>query len=290
MPRARQNGGVTATPLPLAGFRIGLTSDRRREELAGLLQRRGASVVHGPVLRTDFVHDDAALRAVTDEIVARPVDDVVANTGVGVKAWAQAAEGWAGQEALLRALRAARVLARGPKAAAALKSLDVPVAHQAEGETLEELGEHLMAAGVAGRRVAVQLQGDDGLVLCDVLRAAGADVVPVPVYRWELPEDTGPAVRLVEAAVGGRLDAITFTSAPAIRNLLRIAAGAGLEAELRAVLGGTVVAACVGPVCAAAAREHGIEHPVAPAVGRLGLLVRALTDELSGRRPVSPPR
>jgi uroporphyrinogen-III synthase len=275
---------VTNVAGPLSGFTIGLTSDRKREELADLLTRRGASVLLGPVLRTDFVHDNAALRAATEAVLAQPVDSVVANTGVGVRAWVQAAEAWGSHERLLGALQATQVLARGPKASGALASLAVPVAHQATGETLEELGRYLLDRGVAGRRVAVQLQGDEGLELCDVLREAGAEVVEIPVYKWELPEDTGPAVRLIEAAVGGMLDAITFTSAPAIRNLLLIADGAGLERALRVVLGKDVVAACVGPVCAAAAREHGIESPVAPSVGRLGLLVRTLTDELVARR------
>lgn len=268
----------------LEGCVIGITSDRRREELADLLERRGARVVHGPVLRTDFLHDNTALRAVTDDLVARPAAFVVANTGVGVKAWAQAAEGWGTQGELVGSLRASQVLARGPKAASACKGLGVPVAYQAAAETLEELGERLITDGVAGARVAVQLQGDDGLALCDALAAAGAEVLPVPVYKWELPEDTGPAVRLVEQTAAGGVDAITFTSVPAVRNLLLIAAGAGLETELRQAFAGPVVAACVGQVCAAAARDAGLDQVVAPEVGRLGLLVRVLTDELVRRR------
>jgi uroporphyrinogen-III synthase len=136
---------------------------------------------------------------------------------------------------------------------------------------------------VAGRRVAVQLHGEDGLTLCDALRAAGAEVVEIPVYRWLLPEDLGPARRLVEATCAGGVDAITFTSAPAVRNLVRVAEDEGRAGELTEALNGPVVAACVGPVCAAAAREVGFAEPLAPSVGRLGLLVRALSDHLGAR-------
>lgn len=53
-----------------------------------------------------------------------------------------------------------------------------------------------------------------------------------------------------------------------------------------AALNERVVPACVGPACAEAARELGITELVAPDVGRLGLLVRALSDRLSIRRRV----
>jgi len=45
-----------------------------------------------------------------------------------------------------------------------------------------------------------------------------------------------------------------------------------------------VIAGCVGPACADAARAHGIDDPTAPDVGRLGLMVRTLGDRLESRR------
>ena len=54
-------------------------------------------------------------------------------------------------------------------------------------------------------------------------RAIGADVVEVPVYRWTLPVDPLPGQRLVEAVAERRLDAVTFTSSPAVTNFLRVA-------------------------------------------------------------------
>jgi uroporphyrinogen-III synthase len=116
------------------------------------------------------------------------------------------------------------------------------------------------------------------------LVGAGATVVSVPVYRWRLPDDPAPARRLVHATCQGRVDAVTFTSAPAVHNLFAITENQDEADQLRAAFNGPVVAACVGPVCAGGAREEGIEAPLAPDVGRLGLLVRALADELSRRR------
>lgn len=36
----------------LSGFTVGITADRRWEEQAELLRRRGACVIHGPSIRT----------------------------------------------------------------------------------------------------------------------------------------------------------------------------------------------------------------------------------------------
>src|SRR5262249_53639454 len=54
----------------------------------------------------------------------------------------------------------------------------------------------------------------------------------------------------------------------------------------RDVINARVVAACVGPACADAARESGIDDPLAPSVGRLGLMVRALSERLERDRMV----
>ena len=285
---------VTSAPLalspegtlpPLAGFTVGITADRRRDELAGLLVRRGARVVHGPSIATEYLHDDAGLRATTEELIARPPAFVVGNTGIGLRAWIGAAETWGVQDELVATLRSAAVLARGPKVNAALGALGIEPVMRAENETLDELEAWLVERpNLTGALVAVQLHGDQGLAMCERLRAAGAGVVEIPVYRWLVPDDVGPARRLIEATCEGRVDAVTFTSAPAVRNLLRLADDMGLGERLREAFVHRVVAACVGPVCATPLVAEGIPVPVAPDVGRLGLLVRALSDHLVATR------
>ena len=161
--------------------------------------------------------------------------------------------------------------------------MGLTVAYQAPNEQLYEIRARLLGEGVAGERVAVQLHGDDGLDLCAALRDAGAEVIEVPVYRWQPPADAAPALRLVDAACHRGLDAVVFTSAPAVRGLFSLAATTGSEEALRAAFNADLVAACVGPVCAKAARDVGVAAPVAPAVGRLGTLVRALSDHMAPR-------
>jgi uroporphyrinogen-III synthase len=132
----------------------------------------------------------------------------------------------------------------------------------------------------------VQLDGGPDPPVLDRLRAAGLDVVEVPVYEWRLPDDPRPAVRLAEGVIAGRVHAVTFTAGVQVGNWLSIVAEDDLDsALLEALDAGDVVVGCVGPVCAEAAVAAGLhaERLVVPTTFRLGPLVRAVTDELVGR-------
>ena len=109
---------------------------------------------------------------------------------------------------------------------------------------------------------------------------AGARVIEVPVYRWAPPVDQAPLHRLVDLIMSRLVDAVTFTSAPAVSALLR-AAGPNSEVLLEA-LRTDVLTACVGPVTAAPLRGHDVPV-VTPARARLSALVRTLVEELPKR-------
>ncbi|MDQ6838507.1 MAG: uroporphyrinogen-III synthase [Actinomycetota bacterium] len=269
---------------PLDGFVVGVTADRRWEEQAELLSRRGASIVHGSTITTLYLASDEHLRQATSALIERPPDYLVATTGIGMRAWLDTASTWGVADDLVKALGGARIIARGPKSVAALHIGGLSVWQQSPTEQMEALVVILLAEPLNGRRVAVQEYGMASPELNEVLRRAGAHVVSVPVYRWRLPADAGPARRLANAACDGQVDAITFTSAPAVHNLFTLAGTAKEADRLRAALNGPVVAACVGSVCAQGARQEGIDNPLTPPVGRLGLLIRTLGDHLSQRR------
>jgi uroporphyrinogen-III synthase len=274
-----------ADPLPLAGRTVAVTAERRREELGALLERRGARVIYAPAVRVVPLEDDAQLRAATEAVLAAPVDLVVATTAVGFRGWLAAAEGWG--LPLVEHLRPARVLARGPKARGAVRGAGLVDAWSPESESSAEVLEHLLSGAegtLAGRRIAVQLHGDPLAEVRERLAAAGAEVLPVPVYRWVLPDDVGPVRELVRGIVAGDVDAVTFTSAPAAAGLLRVADDLGLRPALVAALRERVTAFCVGPVTAAPLIAEGVPT-VQPERSRLGALAREVVARLPQRRP-----
>lgn len=272
-------------PVPeLCGFAVGVTADRRADEQSLMLSRMGFDVVRGPAIRTLPVADDVRLRTVTESIIARPPDYVVANTGVGVRSWLGMAASWGLEAELREALSTARIAARGPKAAGAIQIAGLEVWWRARNEQLASVAERLLEKSVEGKRIAVQLHGDGQQGIAGVLRAAGAEVTEVPVYRWTLPEDARPAQALIEQCCARRIDAVTFTAGPAVKNLLHLAGAIGRREELLAALNGPVLTACVGPVCAGIAREEGVVDTVVPEHWRLGSLVRLVADQLLLRR------
>jgi uroporphyrinogen-III synthase len=319
-------------PEVLAGFTVAVTADRRGDELASALERHGARVVLAPALRIVPLADDARLRAATAALLERPADVVVANTGIGMRGWLDAAEGWGMGDALRAALARAYLVARGPKARSALRAAGLTEAWAPDVDSTAAVLDHLVprdpaavldhlvprdpavgldqllhrdprlrdpAVGTAtprpgpypprrrdrrrpltGRRVAVQLHAEPQEEFCGALTDAGADVVEVPVYRWAPPIDPTPLRRLVDLITNRLVDAVTFTSAPAVASLLR-AAGSDVEAVL-ATLRTHVLAGCVGPVTAEPLRNRGV--PVlAPARAQLGALAEALITELPTR-------
>ncbi|CAL9554221.1 uroporphyrinogen-III synthase [Streptomyces lavenduligriseus] len=272
---------------PLAGFTVGVTAARRAEELGALLQRRGATVLHAPALRIVPLADDSELLAATKEIIDRVPDVVVATTAIGFRGWVEAADGWGLGEQLVGRLRGVRLLARGPKVKGAIRAAGLTEEWSPSSESLAEVLDRLLEEGVDGSRVAVQLHGEPLPGFVEALRAAGAEVLPVPVYRWMPPEDTGPLDRLLDTAVGRGLDALTFTSAPAAASLLSRAEERGLLGELLSALAHDVLPACVGPVTALPLQAHGVDT-VQPERFRLGPLVQLLCQELPARARALP--
>jgi uroporphyrinogen-III synthase len=271
---------------PLAGFTVGVTAARRADELGALLQRRGAAVLHAPALRIVPLADDGELLAATKEIIDQAPDVVVATTAIGFRGWVEAADGWGLGEPLLGRLRGVELLARGPKVKGAIRAAGLTEEWSPSSESLAEVLDHLLAQGVDGRRIAVQLHGEPLPGFVESLRAGGAEVVPVPVYRWMPPEDITPLDRLLDATVSRSLDALTFTSAPAAASLLSRAETRGLLPELLSALSHDVLPACVGPVTAVPLQAHGVDS-LQPERFRLGPLVQLLCRELPSRsRPL----
>ena len=155
---------------------------------------------------------------------------------------------------------------------------------KAPSERLAEVVELLIAAeALSGVRVAFQRHGEDAPETLKALATEGAIVEEIPVYSWTLPDDPRPALRLVEATISRRVHAMTFTSAPAVRNLLELADEHGHAEDLLDALNSDVIAGCVGPVCGGAAVAVGIADPCVPERARLGPLIRLVSDQLEGR-------
>ncbi|HEU5082866.1 MAG TPA: uroporphyrinogen-III synthase [Acidimicrobiales bacterium] len=272
--------GATAS---LLGRTVAVTAERRADEQAELLRRRGADVLVVPTMHTVDLRDDDALRAATESVVAAPPDWLVATTGFGMRLWFEAADEWGLGEALVAALGGSRVVARGPKAQSACRQRGLDVVWRAPDESMAEVVRWLASQpGIGDESLVVQLFDPEDHPSTAELDAVARDVRAVPVYRWRMPDDLDAVRDLVRRIAERRVDAVTFTSQPAVRFLLDVALAEGLfDDVVDACNAGAVLPVCVGPVCAQPVEAAGIRTAVWPEPYRLVPMVRLL-DRLLG--------
>lgn len=266
------------------GLRVGVTGARKGGDLVAALQRRGAEVMWGPTLDPDVLSDDAELVAQTDAVLGARPSWLVASTGVGVTAWAAAAERAGRGDALRGLLAGVRVVARGAKAVGALRALGVAVVFVSPQETDADVVAWLLGRVADGEPVAVQLHGDRSAPSAyRPLLERGVEIITVAPYNCRLPSDPEPAHHLVTQALERHLDVVVATSRPAVLNLFALAAARGRRQALVAAFCQGLAAAAVGSVTAEAFEEAGVPVTVMPRRARTGDLIRALESWASRR-------
>src|SRR5208283_4636990 len=269
---------------PLTGYRVAVTSSRRAEELCALLSRQGAEVCSAPAINMIALPDDDELHSNTKALIAEPPDILVAHTGIGFRGWVAAAEGWGLSNQLIAALSSARIVARGPKATGALRAAGLHEEWSPKSESSHDVLKYLLESGVSGKRVAIQLHGaadawDPFPEFMGGLRSAGAEVVPIRVYRWKSTALGGEFDQLVTAIARRQFDAVSFTSAPAAAAVLERSRDLGIEDQLLEALRTDVHAMCVGPVTSQPLKRKGVPTS-SPERMRLGALARHITEQL----------
>jgi len=270
-----------AEPRVLAAF------ERRAGDLVATLGRHGIAVDVAPPMSTIPHPDDAELRHATERIVADPPGIVVVTTGVGFTAWLSAAAEFGLGKQLAGVLAGARIVSRGAKVTGAIRKAGLSAFWEAPNGLSEEVREYMLGLDLSGARVAVQFHGSGADGIDADLRAAGAVVTALVVYRWGPPHDPEALERSIREVAGGGYAAVLFTAAPGTAAWLAAAERLGLrEAALRRFAGGTIAAA-VGPVTAGPLVDAGVPVEV-PERWRLGALARLVLARLGERGDAVP--
>jgi uroporphyrinogen-III synthase len=281
---AREGRG--APSVSLRGRRVLTLESRRSPELALLVMNYGGTPVVAPALREVALEsNDAALRFAAD-VMAQRFDLLILMTGVGVRLLTKLVEPVYGRDRFIEALARARILARGPKPVAALRELGVGAwATVPSPNTWRELLALLDArAGetpLAHSRVAIQEYGAPNPDLVDGLRARGADVASVPIYRWAMPDDVAPLRAAVRAIVSTEIDVVILTAGIQLVHLLRVAVEMGLESDVRDGFERLVVAS-IGPMTSEELRRCDLPIDLEPSHPKMGFLVKELAERCEG--------
>ncbi|MEO9247551.1 uroporphyrinogen-III synthase [Citricoccus nitrophenolicus] len=266
-------------PQTLAGFRIGVTSDRRSEDLISAFERRGAEVMHAPALRIAPLTESVTLHRDTRRVIAALPDYTVITTAYGMRRWVEAADAYGLGTDLHRALAASAILVRGPKARGAVLAAGLQDTGAPEDERTASLVDLLLARNLHGRTVAFQLHGMLDHQQVGRLEQAGARVLTVMPYTWARPAEDSALLRMMDAVIERQLEVLTFTAAPAVEAFLAVAQQYGRLDRLLEALRTEVATAVVGKVTAGPLHEAGLQ-PLIPARWRLGAMIRLVCDHL----------
>lgn len=272
-------GAVPVLPQTLAGFRIGVTSDRRSDELISAFERRGAEVMHAPALRIAPLTESVTLQQDTNKVIAAQPDFAIITTAYGMRRWAEAAETYGVWNELYEALEQAAILVRGPKARGAVRACGMDDDGAAEDERTDTVLDMLLERDISGKTVAFQLHGLLDHEQIRRLEDAGARVVTVMPYTWAKPEEDNELLRMIDAVIERQLDIVTFTAAPAVDAFLGVAQQYGRREELLEALKTDIISAAVGGVTAGPLTDAGVEA-VIPNRWRLGAMIKKVCDHL----------
>jgi uroporphyrinogen-III synthase len=260
-----------------AGLRVLSLESRRAAEMAKLISTYGGNAMVAPSMREIPLESNKEAQTFTRSLLAGGFDMVILLTGVGTRALARVAETVCSREEFVAALQRVPIVARGPKPVAALKEMGLPVTLAVPEpntwrELLAALDGNREAMPLSGRRVAVQEYGAPNPELLAGLAERGANVTPVPVYEWGLPEDSAPLRQAAAALAGGEVDVALFTTSVQVVHLLKIAGEMNLQEPVRQAFAQILVGS-IGPVTSEELRAHGIAADFEPSHPKMGILV-----------------
>src|ERR1700682_2845354 len=261
--------------MPFDGLRVVSFESRRAAEMGELIRRQGGEPFIAPSMREAPIENNPEAFEFAERLFRGEFDLMIFLTGVGTRALDKVLASRYPAGNFAEALRKITVAARGPKPVAALREMGVPVTVAVpEPNTWREL--LAATADRPERRIAVQEYGKSNPELLAGLGERDAEVTPVRVYQWALPDDTAPLREAVHRLARGAVDVAMFTTSIQVAHLFKIAAEEGVE--LRTAFDNIAVAS-IGPTTTESLQEFGIIADLEPSHPKMGFLVKETAEQ-----------
>ena len=263
-------------------LRVLSLESRRSREMGLLITNHGGQATVVASMREVPSGPNAEESSFAQRLIQGQFQVVIFMTGVGTRALAKAIEQACPREQLVAALNKVVVVARGPKPVAALREFGVAIALTVPEpntwrEILHALDQKAQTVPLKNTHVAVQEHGVPSRELYAGLTERGAQVFPVPVYKWAPPEDTEPLRAAIRDLSLGKFDVVLFTSSVQVHHLFRLADEMGRHQEAANGLRRAVVGS-IGPVTSETLREYGVPPDMEPSHPKMGFLVKEMSE------------
>jgi uroporphyrinogen-III synthase len=263
--------------MSFAGLRVLSLESRRAKEIEGMIRRLDGDAFVAPSVQERALEDHGDAVRFVERLEADEFNLVICMTGAGLAFLRDVVQAHMPVERLAAALRRVSIISRGPKPVPLLRAMNVPV-HVVvpEPNTWKEI----VAAVIVRpeRRIAVQEYGRPNLEMNAALERSGAQVTPIAIYRWELPDNREPLVEAARRLAARMIDVVIFTSSIQLDHLLEIARELGIETQVLDALRDDVAIASVGPVMTATLEAYGLPVDIIPNHPKMGPLVKAASE------------
>jgi uroporphyrinogen-III synthase len=251
-------------------------------EISRLIERYGGRPLVAPVLREISLKNNSIVQEFGARLMAGRVDLLILMTGIGTTTLFDLLKVRYPWERITAALQDLTIIARGPKPVATLKAagfkatLTVPEPNTWH-DILTTLDEH---RPVQGLRVVLQEYGASNPDLLKALEQRGAEVLPVPIYKWALPEDLGPIRHALDEIIAGRVHVMLITNAAQVDHVMQVLEQDGKVEPFRAALRKMAVAS-IGPTASERLRHHHWPIDFEPSHPKMGVLVKEVSEQAS---------
>lgn len=272
-------------PLPtdFHGLRVLAFESRMAAEMSRLIERNAGQPHVVPAMREIPIplQDNGAVFRFGVKLILHQIDILILMTGVGTKALFEVLQTRYPLAELIDALRKTILVARGPKPMAALKGIGVEANITVpEPNTWQDVIATLdYYRPVQGLKIAIQEYGIPNPDMIEDLKKRGAEVFPVPIYRWALPEDTGPLKAAISEVLDGKIDVMLITNAAQINHVMQLVGQEGKTEQFREACNKLVLGS-IGPTASEALKHHDLPVDFEPSHPKMGVLIKELSERI----------
>ena len=264
------------------GLTVAAFESRMAQEMTRLIERYGGKSEVAPSMQEIPLEDNPQALVFGEQLLLGQFDMVVLLTGAGTKTLIDVLQTKFSFEAIQKALLETVLVVRGPKPIAVLKewglTAQVVVPEPNTWRDLLQAVDDHHPEGLQGRRVAVQEYGVSNPDLLEAFRHRGAVLTPVPVYRWALPQDTGPLQQAIDNILVGKVDVILITNAVQVDHIVKLLERNQQIEPFQHSLSQIVVAS-IGEIASERLRHYGFPVDLEPSHSKMGILVKETSEQ-----------
>jgi uroporphyrinogen-III synthase len=243
---------------------VAVPESRERETLSLLLRNRGIRVIEVPLVTILDAPNPQPVIDWLNRFIADPPALLILLTGEGLRRLLVLADKVGSRQQFVEKLGQIPTLCRGPKPEKVLQELGLKPAYRAALATSAGVLSVAQTLDLAGKKVALQLYGEEpNPLLVDGLAKLGAKIDVVAPYVYASKQDEERVAGFIKSLAAGEVGVLAFTSQSQLHRLVDVAKQRELQAELAKGMNQTVLAA-VGPVVKAQLEQAGFRVSIMP--------------------------